>query len=295
MYCSRGVDWPVFSSNSGVPPAYMVPGGSPNGFNPFAASCRSRHDSAASGGGASWRQGAASRASRVAQRVIAAILPGRTEERQMTPLLRWGNAVLKLELFRPRGAVSDRAPPPADGAELTGNQALSFARHGGELALRGVVTHEMREALRLWGTRIKPRGEPWKPDPAVFARTGGAGLVAQLLAPPLFVVCPAGAVAALLGIVSALRQRWPAVRGVTLVAPGEELPDLPRSADLPSEIERVAVTRADAAAARARVARELGLLAGHAGAAAAVWAHEHGGVAIVSGPGGREFTLDVSP
>src|SRR5437660_1610008 len=165
MYCSRGVDWPVFSSNSGVPPAYMVPGGSPNGFNPFAASCRSV----------------------------------------------------------------------------------------------------------------------------------GAELVAQLLAPPLFVVCPAGDGAALLGIVSALRQRWPAVRGMTLVAAGEELPDLPRFADLPSEVERVAVTRADAAAARARVARELGLLAGHAGAAAAAWAHEHGGVAIVSGPGEREFTLDVSP
>ena len=213
----------------------------------------------------------------------------------MTPLLRWGNAVLKLELFRPRGAVSDRAPSPADGVELTGNQALSFARHGGELALRGVVTHEMREALRLWGTRIAPRGEPWKPDPAVFARTVGAELVAQLLAPPLFVVCPAGDGAALLGIVSALRQRWPPVRGVTLVAAGEELPDLPRFADLPSEVERVAVTRADAAAARARVARELGLLAGHAGAAAAAWAHEHGGVAIVSGPGEREFTLDVSP
>src|SRR2546429_213291 len=158
MYSSRGVDWPLFSSNSGVPPAYMVPGGSPNGFNPFAASCRSRHDPAAGGGGASSRQGAASRASRVAQRVIAAILPGRTEERQMTPLLRWGNAVLKLELFRPRGAVSDRAPPPADGAELTGNQALSFARHGGELARRGVGPHERRGALRL--SRTRPRRGP---------------------------------------------------------------------------------------------------------------------------------------
>src|SRR2546428_14170873 len=136
----------------------MVSGGSPNGFNPFAASCRSRHDPAVGAGGASSRHGAASRASRVAQRVITAILPGRTEERQMTPLLRWGSALLKLELFRPRGAVSDRAPPPGDGVELTGNQALSFARHGGELALRGVVTHAIRDALRLWGTRIAPRG-----------------------------------------------------------------------------------------------------------------------------------------
>jgi len=213
----------------------------------------------------------------------------------MTPLLRWGSALLKLELFRPRGAVSDRAPRPDDGVELTGNQALSFARHGGELALRGVVTHEMREALRIWGARIAPRGEPWRPDPAVFARTVGAELVAQLLEAPLLVVCPAADGAALLGILSALRRRWRTVRGVTLVASESELPDLPRSADLPSEIERVAVTRADAAAARARVARELGLLAGHAGAAAAAWAQEHGGVAIVSGPGEREFSLDVSP
>src|SRR5256886_3426631 len=148
MYCSRGIDRPVFSSNSGVPPAYMVSGGSPNGFNPFAASCRSRHDPAVGAGGASSRHGAASRASRVAQRVITAILPGRTEERQMTPLLRWGSALLKLELFRPRGAVSDPAPPPADGIELTGNQALSFARHGGGLAPPRVGTPGMREALR---------------------------------------------------------------------------------------------------------------------------------------------------
>jgi hypothetical protein len=213
----------------------------------------------------------------------------------MTPLLRWDNALLKLELFRPRGAISDRAPPPGDGVELTGNQALSFARHGRELALRGVVTHEMREALRIWGTRIAPRGQPWKPDPADFARTVGAELLAQLPVPPPLVVCPAADGVALRGILSALRQRWPAVRGVTLVASEAELPDLPGSADLPPEIERVAVTRADAAAARARVARELGLLAGHAGAAAAAFAHEHGGVAIVSGPGEREFSLEGSP
>jgi len=213
----------------------------------------------------------------------------------MTPLLRWGNALLKLELLGPRGGVSDRAPPPGNGVELTGNQALSFARHGAELALCGVVTHEMREALRIWGTRIAPRGEPWRPDPAAFARTVGAELVAQLPAAPQLVVCPAADGAALVGILSALRSRWPVVRGVALVAADEELPDLPRSAVLPSEIGRAAVTRADAAAARARVARELGLLAGHAGAAAANWAHERGGVAIVSGPGEREFSLDASP
>jgi hypothetical protein len=213
----------------------------------------------------------------------------------MTPLLRWGNALLKLELFRPRGAVSDRAPPPGDGVELTGNQALSFARPGGELALHGIVTHEVREALRIWGTRVAARGKPWDPDPAVFDRTVGAELVAQLPAPPLLVVCPGADGAALLGILSALARRWPGVPGMALVAAEEELPDLPRSADLPSAIGRVEVTRADAAAARARVARELGLLVGHAGAAAAAWAHEHGGVAIVGGPGEREFSLDGSP
>src|SRR5438552_1510987 len=77
-YCSRGVDRPVFSSNRGVPPGYIVPSGSPNGFSPFAASCWSRQDPAGAvgGAGASWRHGAASSATRVAQRVIAAILPG---------------------------------------------------------------------------------------------------------------------------------------------------------------------------------------------------------------------------
>jgi len=63
----------------------------------------------------------------------------------MTPLLRWDDALLKLELFRPRGSVSDRAPVPQGTVELSGNQALSFARSGAELALRGAVTHEMRE------------------------------------------------------------------------------------------------------------------------------------------------------
>jgi hypothetical protein len=43
------------------------------------------------------------------------------------------------------------------------------------------------------------------------------------------------------------------------------------------------------------VARELGLLASHAGAAAAVYAHEHGGVALITGPGEREFSLETVP
>ena len=65
-----------------------------------------------------------------------------------------------------------------------------------------------------------------------------------------------------------------------------------RSTDLPGEIDRIPVGRADAARARARVGRELGLLASHAGAAAAAFAHGQGGVAIVSGPGEREFSLE---
>ena len=209
----------------------------------------------------------------------------------MTPLLRWDDALLKLELFRPRGSVSDRAPGPQETAELSGNQALSFARSGAELALRGAVTHEMREALKIWGVRIAPRAKRWNPDPAVFARTLGAELLEQLGEAPPLIVCPAGEGAALLGALTALRQRWPRVRGVGLVAAGEELPDLPRSADLPAEIELVAVARDDAA--RARLGRELGLLANHAGAAAAGYAHDRGGVAIVTAPGEREFSLEA--
>ena len=56
----------------------------------------------------------------------------------MTPLLRWGNALLKLELFRPRGSAADRVPAPSGVVELSGNQALSFARPGATFALRGV-------------------------------------------------------------------------------------------------------------------------------------------------------------
>jgi hypothetical protein len=226
---------------------------------------------------------------------MTAILPAGGEERQMTPLLCWGNALLKLELFRPRGSVSDRAPVPEGTVELTGNQALSFARSGAELALRGSVTHEMREALKIWGVRIARRGAPWSPDPAVFARSLGAELLEQLTAAPALVVCPADEASALLGALVALRQRWPRVRGVALVAAGAELPDLPRSSDLPPEIERVAIAHQDAARARARVGRELGLLASHAGAAAAAHAHERGGVAIVTAPGEREFSLEATP
>jgi hypothetical protein len=57
-------------------------------------------------------------------------------------------------------------------------------------------------------------------------------------------------------------------------------------------VERLAVSRRRASDARARLARELGLLAGHASAAAADYAREHGGVALVTGPGEREFSIE---
>ncbi len=211
----------------------------------------------------------------------------------MTPLLRWGDALLKLEMFRPRGSVSDRATAPAGRVELTGNQALSFARPGAEFALRGAVTREMREALQIWGARTVESGARWRPDPAEFARSLGAELLDQLDRAPARIVCPAGEVEALLGALAALRTRWPQVRGVALVASDVELPDLPRSAELPPGIERVEVTRSAAASARGRLGRELGLLAGHAGAAAAAHAHELGGVAIVTAAGEREFSLET--
>ena len=209
----------------------------------------------------------------------------------MTPLLRWGDALLKLELLRPRGSVSDRAPVPSGPVALSGNQALSFARPGAEFALRGVVTHEMRQALAIWGARIVASARPWHPDPSGFASLGNE-LLDQLAQAPALIVCPAGEGQALAGAAAALRQRWPQVRAVALLAADVELPDLPLAAELPPFVERVAVTRAAAAEARAQVGRELGLLANHAGAAAAAYAHQHGGLAIVTAMGEREFSLE---
>ena len=67
----------------------------------------------------------------------------------MTPVLRWGRGLLKLELLRPRGSVSDRASAPQGPARVTGNQALSIAGPGASLALSGAVTHEARTSARL--------------------------------------------------------------------------------------------------------------------------------------------------
>jgi len=228
-----------------------------------------------------------------------------------TPLLRWGDALLKLEMFRPSGSCAGRAAQAWDwrgaGAaviEASGNEAIAAAawsRYSGvQIAIvpRGVFTHEMREILKLWGVQVGPQRQPTLPPldsdaaAAIFARSLGAELLADLTVAPPLLVAPAGDRAALLGALSALRERWRDVRGVALVAADEELPDLPRHASLPDSVERVQVTRAQAAEARSRLARELGLLAGHAGAAAAVHANQHGGVALVTSPGEREFSLD---
>jgi hypothetical protein len=150
---------------------------------------------------------------------------------------------------------------------LTGNQALSIARPGLAISLRGAVTHEMLETLKIWGVKLVTEGQPY--------------------APPLLEI-DAELVVAPAEDIGAVRAK----KRVALIAADEELPDLPRSAELPPGVERVAVTRAEAARARSRVARELGLLATHAGAAAAVYAHDHGGVALLCAPGEREFSLD---
>jgi hypothetical protein len=190
---------------------------------------------------------------------------------QPTPLLRWGRGLLKLEMLRPRRSIEVRGP-----VALSGNQALAVARPGLEVALRGAVTHEMREGLKIWGVRFVSEGEPYvaPPDERLTAE------LSDLAAP---FVAPAGDVAVLLQLRG---------RRVALVAADEELPDLRLLAGLPEGIERVAVSRAQAARARSRLARELGLLATHAGAAAGAYAFEHGGVAILCTPGEREFSLD---
>jgi hypothetical protein len=205
----------------------------------------------------------------------------------MTPLLRWGKGLLKLELLG-----SPRVAWPGS-VSLSGNQALAAAQSARgriALALRGAVTHEMREALRIWGATLLPHA----PDPpdlsADFARTLGEELAGELEESPPLLVAPAAESAALLGTLRALRAKWPTVRGVALVAEDEELPDLPRES--PPGVERLAVSRRRASDARARLARELGLLAGHASAAAADYAREHGGVALVTGPGEREFSIE---
>src|SRR5258706_10395405 len=70
-----------------------------------------------------------------------------------TPLLRWGNALLKLELFERAAAIPRRAD-----------------------------THEMRETLKLWGANPPP-----PPDAPIIAE-----LLADLPQGPSLLVAPAG-------------------------------------------------------------------------------------------------------
>lgn len=141
-----------------------------------------------------------------------------------TPLLRWGKALLKLELF-------ERATQPP----------------------RSDATHEMREARKLWGAHAPGPAE----EPIV------AEILKDLGAPPALLVATADDSGAL------EQARQAGIRTVVITA-----------------------TPAEGSAARARVARELGLLTSHASAAAAVYAFEHGGVAIVSGVGEHEFSIE---
>src|SRR5205814_2047551 len=111
--------------------------------------------------------------------------------------------------------------------------ALAELSPAAPVALIGAVTHEMREALKIRGARVVPEAPPWQPDPALFARSLGAELAAELVEPPPLVICPAGALPALLGVLAALREKWHGIRGVALLAADVELPELPRSMVLP--------------------------------------------------------------
>lgn len=232
---------------------------------------------------------------RIAMTALDAILD------RPTPTLRWGRATLKLETLRPTGGTDDRAVALLTGPgvlEATAGAALAAAAwmRARKFALvirpRGVFTHEVRETLRLWGVRLDPAAEPTLPPldgpgaAAIFARTLGAEIADASL-----VVAAGGARAALLGALDR------GARGIALYAatPADELPELPVLAglgELPAQVERLAVTRAQASAARTLLCRELGLLAGHACAVAAVVAAERGAVALLTSAGEREFSLD---
>lgn len=208
-------------------------------------------------------------------------MPRASLEDRPTPLLRFGPALLKLELFR-----APRALPP-EPFSATGHQALSRARVGMAVALRGAVTHEMRKTFEIWNAKAVDAAPGWQPDPSAMARELAAAL------PPLpLVVAPAADSVALLAALEVLRGMRPDAKAVALLAADGELPDLPVEDVLPNEVERVRVTFAQASAARSRLARTLGLLASHASAAAAVYAYEHGGLALITAPGEREFSLE---
>ena len=234
-----------------------------------------------------------------------------------TPLFAVGKTLLKLELLRPSGGAEDRAlglwqiAPPQAFVSATGGAALAaaaWARARGvrlQVDLRGPITHEVREALRIWGVQEGRAGtelEPLDGDLAVrqVQRTLGQELLGQLAEAQVeklqLLVAPAGARAALLGAAQALLQEHPGLRVLGLLAADEELPELPREAELPG-VELLKVTRAECAQARSEVARELGLLASHASAAAVVVARRSGlrAIALFTSTGEREFSLDAAP
>ena len=240
-----------------------------------------------------------------------------------TPLLRWRGRLLKLECLRQAGGVDDRAigifPQLARGSEAalaaTAGGALAaagWARRRGvrlKVALYGSASHEMIEALRLWGAafeRLPTREDALRrarqlggellppldgPKAALeLARTLGQELLQDISAAPALVVAPAGASAALLGSVQALRTRWPEVRAIALTAADEELPELPRAGEFPG-VETRAISFGEASQARSDLARSSGILASHASAAAAALAGVNG-LAIVTAAGEREFSLE---
>jgi cysteine synthase len=244
-----------------------------------------------------------------------------------TPLLRWRGALLKLESLRPGGGADDRALgifphlPRGSQASLAATAggalaAAGWARRGGvqlTVAVHGAISHEMRETLRVWGARFeqlpsreaalrRARELPGTPLPpldgpkaaAECARTLGAEVLADLTAAPAAVVAPAGATAALLGTLQAVRSRWPEVRGIGLTAADEELPELPLAVEMPG-LEHRPVSFAEASRARSDLAQTSGVLASHAAAAAAAVAKDAGGLALITSAGEREFSLEGAP
>jgi hypothetical protein len=222
-----------------------------------------------------------------------------------TPLLRFRGALLKLELLRASGGVDDRALPIFP--ELPRGARASFAGSGGaalaavawarargvelSVALEGVVTHEVRKTLGLYGTPLaQARATLPRLDGEEAASAIERTLAREMPAGIRVLVAAAGARAALIACSRALGPE----RVVALVAADEELPDLPRSATIEgAELRRVA--RADCARARRELARSSGVLATHAAAMAAMVAVELGGAALVSASGEREFSLERGP
>src|ERR1041384_6275013 len=197
-YAARSVRLPDFSSKSGVPPVYIVPSGSPNSFRWRAASSRSRQEGC----------GAAGFVQASSRRMIAPrSMPLYPALFAMTPLLRWGRGLLRLEMLRPHRPADTLGP-----FALTGNQALAIARPGLAISLRGAVTHEMLETLKSWGVKLVTEGQPY--------------------APPLLEI-DAELVVAPAEDIGAVRAK----KRIALIAADEELPDLPRSAELPPGVE----------------------------------------------------------